>query len=59
MSTRYPKMYGKVGTIPMFIWLRSHKVFELGDIIEFRDIENGPWHRGLVTSISPLRLDRM
>jgi hypothetical protein len=59
MSSRYPKLYGKVGTIPMFIWFRSRKPYKVGDRVEFRTIENGRWETGIITNLEPLRLDRL
>lgn len=58
---RYPTVYAKVGTVPKSIILRSRKPFAVGDRIEYRLKDAFPmgWERGIVTSVEPLKLDRL
>jgi len=56
MSPRYPYIYGKVGTMPAFFWLRSRKPIAVGDHIQFRERVRDWWQVGEVTSIDPLKI---
>lgn len=56
---RYPEQYGKIGTVPVLMKLRSRKPFRVGDKIEFKRAEHdcAPWRKGIVTCSNPLKLD--
>jgi len=59
---RYPKVYAKVGTVPMFIWLRSRKPYRVGDRIQWLASAPTPsaqWVFGIVTNLDPFRLDML
>ena len=57
-EARYPRVYAKVGTVPMMVFLRSKKPISVDDKIQYREYENGKWAYGIVTSISPLKFDK-
>lgn len=51
-------VYAKVGTIPTEIRIDGRCTVEVNKRVRFQELENGPWHTGIVTNLEPLRIER-